>query len=69
MPIDVKEVRVDTFTGGVNLPVKMRLVHLPTGVVVEGSGKSQSRLRRQLLVSLEKEIEKHNDLIRGAAER
>lgn len=61
--IDLKDVRIDTFTSGIKRPTHMRIVHMPTGLVVEGIGKSQYRLRQELLASLEKEIEKHNSLL------
>lgn len=68
MPIDMREVRIYTFTGGVNSPVKMMLVHIPTGATVEGVGKSQYRLRQELLATLEREIEKHNAAVERRAD-
>ena len=54
--IDRKEVRIVTSTGGPEAPIHIRLIHIPTGIEVEGLGKFRYRLCENLFVRLEKKI-------------
>ena len=49
-----KDLRVDTTTtADANLQCSMRIMHLPTGLYVEGTGELQHRLRMRLEAQLE----------------
>ena len=43
-----EDIRIDVFTSGINCPVAVKLTHMPTGFSVEGKGKSQYLLVREL---------------------
>ena len=48
---DLKDVRIDTFTGGGR--VLVRVTHLPTGISKSAEGESQIRVRDEVLKELE----------------
>jgi protein subunit release factor A len=47
-----QDIRVDTSWTSFQ-PIKMRITHIPTGIVVTGEGYSQVKLREELMVALE----------------
>lgn len=54
--INMADVRVDVFTNSTPI-VFMRMLHIPTGIVVEGDGTSRHRLRQELLEELTEMVE------------
>jgi len=52
--LDEKDIRMDVYTSGINCPVIMSLIHLPTGCRVHKEGQSRNLLRKELLLELEK---------------
>ena len=56
MKLKNEDLRVDTFTNSSH-KVFMRIVHTPTGAVVEGEGVSQYRLKKVLIEKLKGIVE------------
>ena len=51
-----KDVRIDTFSGGPHANISVRLIHLPTLIAVEATGKSPVKLRKDLFETLEEKV-------------
>jgi hypothetical protein len=62
--LELGQIRIDIFTNYVD-PVWMKITYLPTGISVEGKGKSQLLLKRKLLEELKKKLSKSTGSLGG----
>jgi protein subunit release factor A len=51
------DIRIDVFTAGVNTPCHVKLIHIPTGIVVEATHRSQYRAKLIAMQKLKIELE------------
>lgn len=45
-PVDLKDIRIDTWTSGCFRPPTWRITHLPTGIVLNGQGSREEMLEK-----------------------
>jgi len=60
----IKDVKTETFTNSTSI-VAITLTHMPTGLTVSGSGKSQFRLKNSLMDKLENHVTLDAAYIKG----
>ena len=56
--MDIRDMRIDEFSNA-GKTVGMRIIHQPTGLMVEGSGESRFKLKEALLKEINR---KHKEL-------
>lgn len=57
MQLNERDIWLDVYTAGIHDPVVVTLIHLPTGCKVTKEGKSQTLLRKELMVELAKKVD------------
>lgn len=52
--MNTEDIRIDTFTSGTD--ISMRMIHIPTQIIVQGKGISKFRLQKKLFKELEEKV-------------
>lgn len=55
MELDAKDIRIDTYRNS-SPEVSVKLIHMPTGIVVQGTGVFEFKLRKILMTELTEKV-------------